>query len=1150
MTLVKHSVRRRELKAILSTHPEVREVVFFPPVIGWNLPFLFQRPQQMARALARQECLVFFHEPPYANRYPDGFTSIEPQLYIANVPLEILDELHEPVVMAYTYCSEHPQHFRNPQVVYDYLDDLERHPGGADAWAEAHAELLDRATVVVASSTQLWQSIAEERPDALLCPNAVDYEFFHADWASLPGGPPADLKPLLDSTHPIVGYLGALAENMFNYGFIRTAAGSRADYTFVIIGHDLDGSLQASGVLSFPNVHWLGSKPYDEIPIYLAYFDIATIPLIDNQIMRAASPGKLFQYLAAGKPVVASDLPECRKYRPVLVASDAEEFTRQLSRALLFRDDPVYKAEAEQVARQNTWTARVKSVLDTLDAARQPDRRATRLEWQVIRRDRRLARLNTVVAQLESRIDSLTTEVAEQQDTVRSLSAQVTEGDQTIRGLSVWMTEKDQAIQTLEAQVDELKHLAHELDAIHTSKWWKLAGLYWGAHDRFRTAADRLSRSRTWHWLHRCLAGNGQAYVDPAGLTGGVKLPHAQGLDVICFPIIDWDFRFQRPQHLLTQFARQGHRVFYLRTRFHGLDQRKVDVYCIAERIFELGLPGSADTIIYHDDLSGTTLDRALNALREFIRQQDVAEAVCLVQHPFWEPLASALKAHYGWKIVYDCMDDHSGFETNHPAVVAHETQLVDNSDLVVATSRLLHNEMSQRNPNCLLVPNGGDYDHFSALPTRDQSPVAHLPSPVIGYYGAIAEWFDVQTVCQAAERHPAWSFVLIGYTFGSDLRELECRPNVYLLGEKPYAELPAYLAGFDVCTIPFLRTPLTEATNPVKVFEYLSAGKPVVAAALPELESLADVVYQYTTPDEFVALLEQALAEDSPSLAASRQATARQNTWKERYQVLKPAVESLYAKVSIIVVSYKGLDYIRQCMASILDNTRYPDYEVVIVDNASGEPVREYLRRLDRTQPQVRVVFNEANVGFAAANNLGIASVTDSEFIVLLNNDTVVPPGWLSRLLRYARHPDVGLVGPVTNWTGNEARIDVDYTDLADMPDFARRHVAARAGRSFDIKVLAMFCLAMRREVFDEIGPLDECFGIGMFEDDDYARRARQAGYRVVCAEDVFVHHYGEVSFSQLDEAEYLHLFNRNKQLYEEKWGGSWLPHRARDIS
>ena len=140
-----------------------------------------------------------------------------------------------------------------------------------------------------------------------------------------------------------------------------------------------------------------------------------------------------------------------------------------------------------------------------------------------------------------------------------------------------------------------------------------------------------------------------------------------------------------------------------------------------------------------------------------------------------------------------------------------------------------------------------------------------------------------------------------------------------------------------------------------------------------------------------------------------------------------------------------------------------------------------------------------------------------------------------------------MGTVGPVTNWTGNEARIDVGYSDIKDMDTFARAWTHSNEGKCFDIRVTAMFCVEMRKAVTDQIGPLDERFGLGMFEDEDYARRVRQAGYRVICAEDVFVYNHGMASFAKLADAEYRKLFERNKWQYEEKWGEPWVPYQTR---
>lgn len=256
----------------------------------------------------------------------------------------------------------------------------------------------------------------------------------------------------------------------------------------------------------------------------------------------------------------------------------------------------------------------------------------------------------------------------------------------------------------------------------------------------------------------------------------------------------------------------------------------------------------------------------------------------------------------------------------------------------------------------------------------------------------------------------------------------------------------------------------------------------------------------------------------------------------------------ALYGRASIIIISYNGLDLLKQCIQSILDRTIYPNFEIIVVDNASSEDVRAYLIDMDAKEPRVKAILNDSNLGFPAANNIGLERIGDSRFIVFLNNDTVAPRGWLCRLVRNAKREDVGIVGPVTNWTGNEARIDVTYTDLKDMEPFARSHTCEHEGRIFDITMLAMYCVAMRREIFDRVGSLDERFGMGMFEDQDYARRVRDAGFRVVCAEDAFIHHYGMASFSKLDSKVYQELFEKNRKLYEDKWQEPWIPHKRKD--
>jgi GT2 family glycosyltransferase len=234
-------------------------------------------------------------------------------------------------------------------------------------------------------------------------------------------------------------------------------------------------------------------------------------------------------------------------------------------------------------------------------------------------------------------------------------------------------------------------------------------------------------------------------------------------------------------------------------------------------------------------------------------------------------------------------------------------------------------------------------------------------------------------------------------------------------------------------------------------------------------------------------------------------------------------------------------------CLASVLAHTEEVACEVLIVDNGSGDGTPEFLRWLARVDSRIRLTLNEQNRGFAAGNNQGL-KMASAATLVLLNNDTIVPPGWLARLIRHFDDPGVGLVGPVTNRAGNEAQIEARYRTFGGFVHFAADRAESHAGRCTDIPMLTMFCLAMSRETFERLGPLDERYEVGLFEDDDYSLRARAAGYRIVCAEDVFVHHFGRASFGELTSTGQTGmLFRANQRLFEAKWGVKWEPHGRR---
>ncbi|MGH9021967.1 MAG: glycosyltransferase family 2 protein [Acidimicrobiia bacterium] len=255
---------------------------------------------------------------------------------------------------------------------------------------------------------------------------------------------------------------------------------------------------------------------------------------------------------------------------------------------------------------------------------------------------------------------------------------------------------------------------------------------------------------------------------------------------------------------------------------------------------------------------------------------------------------------------------------------------------------------------------------------------------------------------------------------------------------------------------------------------------------------------------------------------------------------------DGVHPVATIIVITMGNLVFTRMCLESVLSNTS-GTFEVVVVDNGSTDATPGYLDALAAGFPHVHAVHNSVNLGFAPAVNRGLA-LARGDVIVILNNDTIVPPGWLGRLAAHLEDPTVGMVGPVTGAAGNEARIATEYRTYSEMVALADALAIDRAGGAFDLPMLTMFCVAIRRTTVDMVGGLDERFEVGMFEDDDYAARVAAAGLRIVCADDAFVHHFGEASLGELvHTGRQSRLFKANRGRFEQKWARQWQPHSGR---
>jgi len=712
------------------------------------------------------------------------------------------------------------------------------------------------------------------------------------------------------------------------------------------------------------------------------------------------------------------------------------------------------------------------------------------------------------------------------------------------------------AQRSIDAWQRAVQDLRAELDLWKQSRIWRLGQTYWTFLARLRWVAR--GGPLKGQPMPSAGVGPGTASPSPAEPSststrsapslpeGFLRRPEGR-YDVLVLSIIDWDFRFQRPQQLATQFGRAGHRVFYLSTSaFLPPGGPAFAIASKAPNVAELRLRSPRPLDVYAGELSEKDVDALEDALADLFAEAATGDLLVKVDIPFWAPLAFRLREKFGARVVYDCMDEWTNFPGFGKRVLDREDELVRKADVTVVSADRLVEKHEQAAGRLVLARNAVDVEHYASL-FGPNDVLGGVRRPVIGYYGALASWVDVPLLEKLAARHADATIVLAGGHFDVDLSRLAALENVRLLGQRPYDEMPKLLWNFDVCIIPFLVNEITEATNPVKFYEYLVGEKPVVAPELTELKPFAELCYLARGHDEFLRHVDEALAErpDDPRRPA-RRAVAEANDWSARYRAIDEAVTSTVPSVSVVVVTFGGFELTRACLDSLRRET-WPRLDIVVVDNASTDATVPYLLRVAAEDPRVRVLRNSENRGFAAANNAGIA-IAEGDVIVLLNNDTVVPPGLMGRLVAHlGRDQAIGLVCPTTNFAGNEAKIDAGYADLDDLPAWSSRRAREHAGRTFPLEVAAMYCVAARREVLNEVGPLDENFRIGMFEDDDFSLRVRQAGYSVVCAEDAYVHHVGQGSFRKLSAEAYEELWNRNKSYFEKKWGVAWKPHQAR---
>jgi glycosyltransferase involved in cell wall biosynthesis len=372
--------------------------------------------------------------------------------------------------------------------------------------------------------------------------------------------------------------------------------------------------------------------------------------------------------------------------------------------------------------------------------------------------------------------------------------------------------------------------------------------------------------------------------------------------DVVLMSTADWDNPFwTNKQHVAVELGRRGHRVLYIDSlglRRPSLStgdatriwRRLVSGIKPPRRVMENVWVWSPILLPFH----GVTWVRKLNRLLLAAGLNMWMSVLGMRKGIFWtySPLSTEMLDVRRWPCVaYHCVDEIKAMP-GMPAdtLVRAETDLIKRADIIFVTSITLEKSRRALNPNTYYLPNVADFDHFSKAlneSTSIPSDLETIPQPRIGFIGAISGYkINFALLKAVAEAHPEWSLVLIGqvgegdpWTDASVLRELD---NVHLIGPRPYAELPAYLKGFDVAILPNQLNDYTAAMFPMKFFEYLAAGRPVVSVDLPSLSEYADSVCLAKSTDEFIAGIDSALSGRGIS-RQQRVELARQNTYAAR---------------------------------------------------------------------------------------------------------------------------------------------------------------------------------------------------------------------------------------------------------------------------
>jgi UDP-galactopyranose mutase len=360
---------------------------------------------------------------------------------------------------------------------------------------------------------------------------------------------------------------------------------------------------------------------------------------------------------------------------------------------------------------------------------------------------------------------------------------------------------------------------------------------------------------------------------------------------VLVFSHLRWDFVYQRPQQVLSRFA-ADRRVVFVEEPLRDDDgggprweraECAPGVTCCRPRL------AAAE-----GGFSDAQLPTLHRMLPELLATQGLERPVVWFYTPMAVPLLPALNPA---AVVYDCMDELAAFAGAPPELLARERALLEVADVVFAGGPSLYRAKRERHANVLCLPSSVDVAHFgrAAVGVDEPDDQRALPRPRLGFFGVIDERLDRDLLGAVAALRPAWQIVMVGPVVKIDPATLPRRPNLHYLGGRPYAVLPDYVAGWDVCLLPFAHNAATRFISPTKTLEYMAAERPIVSTSVRDVaEPYGDVVLLGDDPASFVAACEAALAAPSAARRDAMRRIVAATSWGGTVHTMRTAIDDV----------------------------------------------------------------------------------------------------------------------------------------------------------------------------------------------------------------------------------------------------------------